>query len=106
MSAPGVKWGRMTEEQPQLDPRNRLDAALRELVTDDAIREVVSEALSATKKARGWCGTCQKQVWVDIPDSKATVQALEILLNQAKGRPDVAHQESQERIMFVREVHE
>lgn len=75
-------------------------------MTDDAVREVVTTALTSTKRARGWCGECNKQVWVEIPDSKATVQALEILLNQAKGRPDVAHQEAQERIVFVREVHE
>ena len=84
------------------DVRKALDKSLDALGLDDTISELVKASLSVTKKARGWCPSCKKQVWVEIEDAKAAVQALEILLNQAKGRPQQAEGDSSEKITLVR----
>ncbi len=84
------------------DVRKALDKALDALALDETISDLVKAALSVTKKARGWCPACKKQVWVEIEDAKSAVQALEILANQAKGRPQQADSENDEKITLVR----
>lgn len=97
----------MTDESPDL--RGRLDKILESVLDDELLREVVMMNLATTKKV--WvdsdCKHCRKRqrFQVDVPDAKATASALELLANQAKGRPDVAQQEDQERIVFQRLVH-
>lgn len=91
----------MTRED---DLRQRLDGVLEKLVDDETIRLVVATALEAKKQARGWCPNCRKAVMVEIDDSKAAISAITELANQAKGRPDVANHEDQERIVFNRLV--
>lgn len=84
--------------------RNRLDRALEAAVSDTALRELIAATLEIKKQARGWCPNCRKQVQVEIDDTKAVVAAVGELVNQAKGRPGQAEGESEERIVFVREV--
>lgn len=87
------------------DLRKRLDKVLEEVVDDATLREAVSLAMQATKKAWGTCPKCAKQVQVDVSDAKAVVGALEILSNQAKGRPGVDEVGKGETIVFKRVIY-
>jgi hypothetical protein len=84
------------------DARDILEDSIDALGLDDTLNKLVKASLAVTKKARGWCPACKKQVWVEIEDAKAAVQALEILLNQAKGRPQQADSDNDEKITLVR----
>lgn len=96
----------MTES---VDVRGLLDKALGESVDDAVLKEIIAAALEAKKKpwAEITCKHCRKvgKYQVEINDAAAVMKALEIMMNQAKGRPDVAQQEESERIVFQRVVH-
>ena len=89
--------------------RPRLNKVLEEIVDNELLRILVVDNLSAVKHVRHTitCKHCKRDgiYNLEIPDAKASMQALEILMNQTKGRPDVAKQESAEKITFVRTVH-
>lgn len=87
------------------DLRQRTDQILEKYVTDEDLRSLVAASLEAKKQARGWCPKCKGAVMVEVNDAKAAVAALETLLNQAKGRPDVAAAADDERIVFERVVY-
>lgn len=97
----------MTE--PAADVRALLDRALGESINDVALREIIAASLEAKKKpwAEITCKHCRKvgKYQVEINDVAAVVKALEVLMNQAKGRPDVAQQGEQDRIVFERVVY-
>ena len=86
------------------DLRSRTDLILEKYVSDEDLRALVAASLESKKQARGWCPNCKKAVQVEINDAKAAVSALETLLNQAKGRPDVAQQAEDDRIVFDRVI--
>lgn len=94
----------MTEDGAGPDLRARIDAALEGIVSDEMLREFVAASFEQKKSARGWCPNCKKHVIVEIDDAKATVSAFGELVNQAKGRPDVASQAESDRIVFKRLV--
>lgn len=77
------------------DARSRARDALNGKLTPEVLDTLVDEVLASTKRARGWCPECQKQVWVEIPDSKAVTSALSELLTQAEGRPGTTEVDSQ-----------
>ena len=78
------------------DLRERL-AVVLDGIEDDAVRELVAEVFTGTKKQSVWhtfeCRECdQKQrleVEVEVPAAKFAerVKALQMLLDQGKGRP-------------------
>ena len=77
------------------DARSRTREALNGKLTPEKLDVLVDEVLAVTKKARGWCPECKKQVWVEISDPKAVVSALSELLTQAEGRPATSEVDSQ-----------
>ena len=79
----------MSEVEPEVqrDARALLGEQLDKFLTEEQLKVLLDEVLRITKQARGWCGSCKKQVQVEIPDAKAVVGAMGDLLTQAKGRP-------------------
>ena len=73
--------------EPRRDARSEIGDALNGKLDAEQVKLLMDEVLAITKKARGWCPECQKQVWVDIPDAKSVTGALTDLANQAWGRP-------------------
>lgn len=63
-------------------------------LTKETLDALLDEVLALTKRVRGWCPECSKQVWVEISDAKAVTAALGELLTQAEGRPATADVES------------
>jgi len=78
------------------DLRDALQAALDEYADKpEKIQTLIAEAFELEKEKRVWhtftcpeCKTTKKQeVTVSVPDFRERAKALEILLNQAKGKP-------------------
>lgn len=73
------------------DLRVRLASALDSVVEDKLLKELIVDALDATKPryAEVACKHCSRKqrVEVPVPDPVQRAKALEILVNQAKGTP-------------------
>ena len=90
------------------DARSEIGAALEGWADPAQVRTLVNEVLAATKQMTvefscKTCGQKQRQSGT-VSDAVAVARALEILGNQAWGRPDTATPDA-DRITFVREVH-
>lgn len=85
------------------DVRTQIGSALEGKLTQEQLDTLMNEVLAITKNSRGWCSTCKKSVFVEVPDAKAVTGALVDLANQAWGRPQEGSHEP-EGITFVRKV--
>lgn len=81
----------MPTSKELLDARKRIDRQLEGLLTDQRLQEILDEALQIKKK--GWadfsckkCGARQRQQ-AEIMDTVGVTRVMDIMLNQAKGRP-------------------
>lgn len=70
--------------------RERLGSLL-DGVSDETIKSLIEESLAADKtiSVEIFCKHCRRsgKYPVDIPDIQARVKALDVLVNQAKGKP-------------------
>src|SRR5690242_1706551 len=53
----------------------------------ETLLKVLEDGMEAKKRARGWCETCGKAVYVEIQDTGAALKAAEFFSNQGLGRP-------------------
>jgi hypothetical protein len=70
----------------------------------DLLLKVLEKGLETTKKARGWCPHCGKQVWVEIQDTNAAMKAAEFLANQGLGRPGEDQTKQEATFTVIRSV--
>lgn len=82
--------------------RDEIGKALEGALTPEQLKLLMDEVLAIKKGARGWCGTCKKQVLVEISDAKAVTGALTDLMTQSWGRPQ--EQKTERSIVVNREV--
>lgn len=68
------------------DLRARIGAALDDL-SDEQVRELILDGLSAEKLTWAFCPTCNAKVRVDYPDLDKRAKFIATFLDQAKGRP-------------------
>lgn len=57
------------------------------LANEEAIEQLVEDALQAKSLASAYCSMCRKRVQVEIPDIKKRVDVITMLLEQAEGKP-------------------
>lgn len=79
-------------EKPE-DLRTRADAIIDEVVTDDALRQLLEGLLDLQKKQSTFCPNCRKMVYVEVKDYPKIIAGLKDLMAEAKGRPAVAEGE-------------
>lgn len=65
---------------------------INEEVTQEAIRHLLSQALSMGSFVYGHCVNCRRRVQCEVPDVKKRIDALISLLEQAEGKPDQVDQ--------------
>jgi hypothetical protein len=51
------------------------------------VERLLDEALVSKRTARGWCPSCKKAVYVEIPNTALALKAAEFFANQGLGRP-------------------
>ncbi len=88
-----------------LSPRELIAEGLAGALTPEQVKTLVDEVLAISKRVRGWCPECKKQVWVEIPDAKAVASSLKDLLSEGFGRAPAADGREDERIVFERVVY-
>jgi hypothetical protein len=79
----------MTElpDEPNVnDPRGRIREALSGALSPSQLSYLIDETLAAKKLARGTC-RCGKHVDILIPDVRATIAGLTMLLDSALAKP-------------------
>lgn len=64
-----------------------VDQAAAAAEFSDAIRDMLWDMLDAKKLGWGYCDGCRQKIPIEYPDYKGRMQALGMLLDQAKGRP-------------------
>lgn len=87
----------VSEGSRELDSAERADVrGVIERVVDqaaaadafpEAIRSMLWEMLDARKVGWGYCDGCRQKIPIEFPDYKGRMQALQMLLAEAKGRP-------------------
>lgn len=75
---------------PQSTARSRIGQVVNDRLTDEAIDNLVTEALNATTGVRARCPDCGNEHTVRFPDFKKIVDTVTALLEQAEGRPELA----------------
>lgn len=72
----------------------------------DQLLAVIDEGLAATKRVWVSCPHCKRRSEVDVPDTKAALEAAEFTANRSLGRPGVESDPAEsERIIFERVVY-
>ena len=67
------------------DARQRIDAALSDVLTPERIETVVDRVLEARKKVSANCPSCNKAITVEVDDARAVAAALADLLKPGEG---------------------